>query len=452
MTRRREFLARSAGALGALATLPESAAALAERFGGEMALAAWLDAELPSRGPAAAPARLATDERFWARVRQAYSLAPDVLNLDHGWTNPAPRAAVDALVQGARALEALPAEYLLKTWETVTDTAVRRALAEAMGVPPAQLALVRNATEALDTVLLGVPLRAGDEVVCSTHDYYAMLDALEQRRARDGVVLRMLQPPAPAPSLDALAALYESAIGPRTKLVLLTHPSNRTGQLLPVRRIADAAHRVGAEVVVDGAQSLGLLEDPVAALGCDYYGASAHKWLGLPVGLGVLWMRPEHTAKVWPLLPPGAIATGMSRFEWVGTAPEYVNPAALPALAVHRALGAARKRERLRYLTTYWRDRASAALPDARFYTTPDPAMSCGLCTVALPGIEPRALQQRLRERHGILVQAFGDGPPEGGRRADVRGLRVSPNVYTTPVELDRFVAALVRAGRPGGR
>jgi selenocysteine lyase/cysteine desulfurase len=205
-------------------------------------------------------------------------------------------------------------------------------------------------------------------------------------------------------------------------------------------------------VVVDGAQSLGLLEDPVAALGCDYYGASAHKWLGLPVGLGVLWMRPEHTAKVWPLLPPGAIATGMSRFEWVGTAPEYVNPAALPALAVHRALGAARKRERLRYLTTYWRDRASAALPDARFYTTPDPAMSCGLCTVALPGIEPRALQQRLRERHGILVQAFGDGPPEGGRRADVRGLRVSPNVYTTPVELDRFVAALVRAGRPGGR
>ena len=454
MTDRREFLARSAGALGALATLPASAApgTLAERLGREMALAAWLDAELPTRGAAAAPARLAEDERFWARVRQAYALAPDVLNLDHGWTNPTPRAAVDALVRGAWALEALPAEYLPKTWETVSDTTVRRALAEAMRVPPAEIALVRNATEALDTVLLGVPLRAGDEVVCSTHDYYAMLDALEQRRARDGVVLRMLEPPAPAASLDALAGLYEAAIGPRTKLVLLTHPSNRTGQLLPVRRIADAAHRVGAEVVVDGAQSLGLLEDPVTALGCDYYGASGHKWLGLPVGLGVLWMRPEHAGKVWPLLPPGASAKGMGRFEWIGTSPEYVSPAALPALAVHRSLGAARKAERLRYLAAYWRHRVSGALPGARFYTSADPAMSTGLCTVAIPGLDPHAVQTALRARDGIVVQAFTDAAAEGDRRADVRGLRVSPNVYTTPAELDRFVAAVVSAARAGRR
>jgi selenocysteine lyase/cysteine desulfurase len=330
----------------------------------------------------------------------------------------------------------------------VSDTTVRRALADAMGVPPAEIALVRNATEALDTVLLGVPLRAGDEVVCSTHDYYAMLDALEQRRARDGVVLRMLTPPAPAPSLDALAEMYESAIGPRTRLVLLTHPSNRTGQLLPARRIADAAHRVGAEVVVDGAQSLGLFEDPVRSLGCDYYGASAHKWLGLPVGLGALWMRPEHVAKVWPLVPPGPEAKGMGRFEWIGTAPEYVNPAALPALAVHRSLGPARKAERLRYLAAYWRPRAAAALPGARFFTAEDPAMSCGLCTVQVPGAEPQALQKRLRERDGILVQAVSDETSGSARAPEVRGLRVSPNVYSTPAELDRLVAALARSAR----
>jgi selenocysteine lyase/cysteine desulfurase len=219
-----------------------------------------------------------------------------------------------------------------------------------------------------------------------------------------------------------------------------------------VRRIADAAHRVGAEVVVDGAQSLGLLDDPVTALGCDYYGASAHKWMGLPVGLGVLWMRPEHATKVWPLLPPGAIATGMGRFEWIGTSPEYVNPAALPALAVHRSLGAARKAERLRYLAAYWRPRMAAAVAGTRFSTAPDPAMSVGLCTVAIPGLDPRALQQRLRAHDGILVQAFTDGPAEGERRAGVRGLRVSPNVYTTPAELDRFVAAVASAARAGRR
>jgi selenocysteine lyase/cysteine desulfurase len=333
----------------------------------------------------------------------------------------------------------------------VSDTTVRHALADAMRVPPTEIALVRNATEALDTVLLGVPLRAGDEVVCSTHDYYAMLDALEQRRARDGWCCGCSSRPPPRPRWTRSPRCTSRPSGrARSSCCSRTRATGRAAP--PVRRIADAAHRVGAEVVVDGAQSLGLLDDPVTALGCDYYGASAHKWMGLPVGLGVLWMRPEHAAKVWPLLPPGAGATGMGRFEWIGTSPEYVNPAALPALEVHRALGAARKRERLRYLTTYWRDRVSAALPDARFYTTPDPAMSCGLCTVALPGVEPRALQKRLRERDGIVVQAFTDDRAEGARRPDVRGVRVSPNVYTTPVELDRFVSALVRAGRTDGR
>jgi selenocysteine lyase/cysteine desulfurase len=248
-----------------------------------------------------------------------------------------------------------------------------------------------------------------------------------------------VRPPVPAPSLDAIGAMYEAAIGPRTRLVLLTHPSNLTGQLLPVRRIADRAHAAGAEVVVDGAQSLGLLAEPVSALGADYYGASLHKWLGAPVGTGVLWMRPEHTAKVWPLLPPPAATTGMGRFEWIGTAPDYLAAAVLPALALHSTLGAGRKAARLRFLAAHLRRRIAAALPQARCYTTPDPVMSCGLTTVELPGVDTKAVQRRLRERHGILVQAMVDI----AHAPDIRGLRVSPNVYSAPAELDRFVDAL---------
>ncbi|HEX8385633.1 MAG TPA: aminotransferase class V-fold PLP-dependent enzyme [Rubricoccaceae bacterium] len=443
MVHRRDFLARTVGALAlAPACALAPAPALAAPRQAVPSHGVRLDAQLARRGPSASPARLADDEAFWAEVRLAFDLDPDVVNLDHGWTNPAPRAAVDALVQGAHRLEALPAERLLSFWEETTTTAVRQALAEAMGVPGDEVALVRNATEALDTVLLGLPLRAGDEVVCSAHDYYAMLDALEQRRARDGVVLRVVRPPVPAPSLDALAGLYEEAIGPKTRLVLLTHPSNLTGQMLPVRRIAEAAHRVGAEVVVDGAQSLGLSEGPVASLGCDYYGASAHKWLGAPVGMGVLWMRPEHAAKVWPLVPSPSWTTGMARFEWIGTGPEYVGPSVLPALALHRTLGADRKAARLRYLTTYWRTRVAAAIPGALFYTADDEAMSCGLCTVELPGRDPEAVQQHLRTHGGLLVQAMG----RSERAPEIRGVRVSPNVYTTPAELDRLVAALVAA------
>jgi len=248
----------------------------------------------------------------------------------------------------------------------------------------------------------------------------------------------MVRPPVPAPSLDALVELYAAAMGPRTKLVLLTHPSNLTGQLLPVRRIAEAAHRVGAEVVVDGAQSLGLLEDPVTSLGCDYYGASLHKWLSAPVGMGVLWMRPEHAGKVWPLVPPGASAKGMGRFEWIGTNPEYVGPALLPALEIQRSLGAARKLARLRYLNRYWRTRAAAALPEARFYTNDDETMGCGLCLVEVPGADAEAVQKRLRERHGVLVQAMSSG-----RAPEIRGIRVTPNVYTSLGELDRLLAGL---------
>lgn len=428
MTHRREFLLRAAGSLSV--------------FGTAAAIAEVLHAQAASRVQDAPAEQTAGDEQFWATVRGHFVLNDDVVNLDHGWSSPAPRAAVDALVREARALEALPAQELERIFFTLKNSSLRPALAAALGVEPGEIAIVRNATEAVNTVLLGVPLKAGDQIVCSTHDYFAMLDALEQRRARDGVELRMLRPPVPAPTLDALASTYEAAIGPRTKLVLLTHPSNLTGQLLPVRRIAAAAHRAGAEVVIDGAQSFGALDDPIPSFDCDYYGASAHKWLGAPVGVGVLWMRPSHVQKVWPLVPPPPNVIGMDRFQWVGTAPAYVEPAVLPALALHHTLGAARKAARLRYLTAYWRTRAATALPDARFYTTDAAEASIGLCTIDVPAIDPDALQRALRTRHGILVQSMAGN----ARAPEIRGIRVSPNVFTTSAELDRFIVALTDA------
>jgi selenocysteine lyase/cysteine desulfurase len=404
------------------------------------ALETWLEEQgtgsLSDKRPDAVVAR---DEAYWARVRKLYNLQADVINLDNGWTNPAPRNAVNELARNAWKLEGLPAEHLPGMWEQISTTKLRASLARAMNVPGNEIALVRNATEALDTVLLGYKLHAGDEIVCSRHDYYAMLDALEQRRARDGVVLRVLEPPIPAESLDELVALYEKAIGDRTRLVLLTHPSNLTGQLLPVRRIADIAHRAGAEVVVDGAQSLGLLEDPVQSLGCDYYGASAHKWLGTPVGLGVLWMRPGNVDKVWPLIPPMGGEKGMARFEWIGTTPEYINLASLPALAVHEQLGPSRKAARLRYLAELVRDAVTHSSKRATFYA--QSPMTLGLTTFEIPGVDSSKVQSDLRKKHNILVQAMT------GIRSDsrIKGIRVSPNVYTSIAEIKRFGDVLAR-------
>lgn len=384
---------------------------------------------------------VARDEAYWGRIRKLYSLQPDVVNFDNGWTNPTPSSALAELESNARRLEGLPAEHLPGMWEGISNTTLRAALASATGVPGTELALLRNATEALDTVLLGYPLVAGDEIVCSVHDYYAMLDALEQRRSRDGVVLRIVQPPIPA-THDDLYRIYDGAIGEKTRLVLLTHPSNLTGQLLPVRRIAERARAAGAKVIVDGAQSLGLLEDPIRSLDCDFYGASAHKWLGTPVGLGVLWMKPEHVEKVWPLIPSPLTVKGMGRFEWIGTAPEYVNVASLPALALHSELGAARKAARLRYLAGRLRSGLGESLNGLRFYAATD--MTLGLTTFEVDGADSSKLQVSLRKNHGILVQAMTDIRSD----ARIKGVRVSPNVYATPGEIDRFVSALATEAR----
>ncbi len=435
---RRTFLGESARFAG----LVSGALVLPFNIGGASQPEAWHAHESATTFDDPRPDDVvARDEKYWSRVRALYDLQPNVINLDHGWTNPTPRSAMGELVKSARALEALPAEQLPQQWETVSTTRLRAALASAMNVPPSEIALVRNATEALDTVLLGFPLKPGDEIVCSSHDYYAMLDALDQRRSRDGVVLKMVRPPVPAASMARLESLYAEAIGERTRLVLLTHPSNLTGQYLPVRRIADRAHAVGAQVIVDGAQSLGLLDDPVRSLGCDYYGASAHKWLGTPVGLGVLWMRLEHVTKVWPLLPPMKDEKGMARFEWIGTAPEYVNLAAVPALALHSSLGATRKAERLGYLASHLRERLSRVVPDARFYATAQTGMTCALTAIEFSGVAPEVVQKRLREQHGILIQGMGQ------IRSDpaLRGVRVSPNVYTPVSDVDRFVSAVAK-------
>ena len=434
MIDRRHF----AEALAAFGTLPLAATALARPFNATEGLIEPLGPTLTKLGEAQAPERLAENEMFWSRVRAAYMLNPHVVNLDHGWTSPTTNAALSALISGARALESLPAEELGRIFFSESK-GIRATLAEAMGVPAAEIALVRHATEALNTVLFGMPLRAGDEIVCSAHDYFAMLDALEQRRKRDGVVLRMIRPPVPAPSSDALAELYEAAIGRRTRLVLVTHPSNLTGQLFPVRRIAAAAHRVGAEVVVDGAQSLGIHDDTVPALDCDYYGASAHKWLGTPVGLGVLWMRSQHVGKIWPLVPPPSGTAGMRKFEWIGTVPAYLFEAAGPALALHRSLGAARKAARLRYLTSYLRKGLSDAVPGVRFYTSADPRSHIGITTFEIPGVSSDQLQKRLRGEYQILTQSMA----VDARTPEIKGLRVTPNIYTPLAELDRLIHAL---------
>lgn len=421
---RRNFLSRAAIAGGALAFAPVLKA--------EAAGNTWI---VPNADG------VADDAAFWARIRAGFDLPPGVINLDNGYCNPLSRVSMTDLINRTRYIQQLPSKRLEELMLKVSAKHVKPGLASILGVPAEEVAFTRNTTEAMDTVIFGLPMKAGDEIVCCATDYYAMLDAIDQRRRRDGVVVRMIKPPFPAASDDELVRLYEREINSKTKLVLVTHASNLTGQIFPAKRIAAAAHRVGAEVIVDGAQTMALADYKIRDLDCDYYGASLHKWLAAPVGGGLLWMRKEHVNKVWPLIAPPIGTQGMERFEWCGTYPEFVSSATLPAIKFHESLGAKRKEERLRYLTRYWRSKVEK-IPGVTFYA--NESATCGIGVFEIAGVDSAKLQKELWDRHKILVQHMkGEG-----RIAELSGIRVTPNVYTTERELDRFVGILEFAVR----
>jgi len=385
------------------------------------------------------------DEEFWGRIRSAFDLPQGIINLDNAAYGPPPREVIDNLISDIRSIEALPSRRLGELYREKTAKVVVPQLAAVLGVPPDEIAIVRNATEALHTVVQGVPLKRGDEVVCSAHDFWTVLDALEQRRARDGITIRRIVPPIPAPSAGELARQYAAAITPRTRLVVVTHASNVTGQLYPVRLIAAAAHRVGAEVLVDAAQTFALLPHTIPDLDCDYYAASLHKWLLAPIGSGVLWMRKPLANKVSPLFPPWPDSVGMFRYMGFGTYPEPLASAAEGAIDFHQKIGAVRKAERLRYLTSYWRRRVEL-LRGVRFYTSSAPEASCGLAVFEIAGLDAGTLQKHLWDTHRIVVRTM----QAEARVPEIRGIRVTANVYTSLSDLDRFIAAIERVIQVG--
>jgi selenocysteine lyase/cysteine desulfurase len=320
---------------------------------------------------------------------------------------------------------------------------IRSQLAGMLGADAEEIAITRNATESLNAVLLGLPLRSGDEVLTTTLDYWAMLDALDQRRERDGVVVRKLSIPVPCDDLGEIARRFEAAIGERTRLILISHPVNLNGQLFPVRDICRVAHRRGVEVVVDAAQSFALTDYKMADLECDYLGTSLHKWLQAPKGTGLLYVKREKIGKVWPLFASGTTRPkdDIRKFELYGTWPETIL-GIQNAIEFHHALGSQRKEQRHRHLTDYWTS-AVSRIPGVRFHTSPK--TSCGIACVELEGISATALRNWLFEKRGILTMDVTR------RTKEFAGIRVSAGLANTKSELDRFITAFGEARRALG-
>jgi len=377
---------------------------------------------------------LAGDEDFWASIRKGYKLKPDYINLENGYYNFLPEQVLEKFIEHVREVN-YQGSYYMRTVQVENKKSMAAKLAAMAGCSPDELIITRNTTESLDLVIGGLDWKPGDEAVMAEQDYGAMLNMFKQVSNRYGVINKVVSVPNHPESDDEIVNLYASAITERTKLLMVCHMINITGQILPVRKICDMAHERGVEVMVDGAHAFAHFTFTIPELQCDYYGSSLHKWLSAPLGSGILYVKKEKIANVWPLIASGEKdPDDISRLNHIGTHPAHTDIAIADALDFYNMIGAERKEARLRFIQNYWTSKVRD-LPNVILNTPADPARSCAIANVGNRGMEPSDLGDQLLSRYNIYTV------PING--AGVHGCRITPNVYTTTDELDVLVNAL---------
>ena len=389
------------------------------------------------------PAEVARDEDFWLAIQQAFTLDRTLINLNNGGVSPSPRVVQDAMRRYLEYSNTAPVYTMWQVLEPEIES-VRRRLAASFGCDPEEMAITRNASEALEIVQLGLPLERGDEVLTTTQDYPRMLTTWHQRERREGIVVKEISFPVPPPSQDDLGDRIERAITPKTRVIHVCHITNLTGQIFPVKRICQLGRARGIEVIVDGAHAYAHFPFTRAELDCDYYGTSLHKWLLAPHGTGFLYVRKAKIERVWPMMAaPPEMNANVRKFEEIGTHPAANHNAIAEALTFHEGIGPERKAARLRYLFQRWAKRLEK-LPKVKILTPYDPAQSCGLASVAVEGVDVNKLVASLWDKYRIIVTPIV--------HKEFSCVRVTPNVYTTTAEIDRFgdvMEEVIRKGLP---
>ncbi|MCH8330019.1 MAG: aminotransferase class V-fold PLP-dependent enzyme, partial [Bacteroidetes bacterium] len=348
------------------------------------------------------PDQAAMDEDFWFEVQQAYTSSPGVINLNNGGVSPQPVVVQDAIDRYTRISNEGPAYYMWHVLGKGREN-VRNRLGDLAGCSPDELAICRNATEALETVIYGLDLKKGDEVLTTNQDYPNMLNALRQRERRDGIKINYISLPVPTDNPDDIAPLFEKAITPKTKVILMCHIINLTGQILPVKKVSEIAHAKGIEVIADGAHSFAHLNFSIPDLGCDYFGTSLHKWLSAPFGSGMLYVKKEKIEKLWPLFgpPEDFDMTDIRKFEHLGTRSFPTELAIGHAINFHNGVGSDRKEARLRYLKNYWAERV-LEMPGVKLNTSLEAVASCAIGNMTVEGKDSADLQRSLMNDHKI--------------------------------------------------
>ena len=393
---------------------------------------ALTQAQAAAQGTWGQPAdTVARDEDFWLNIRHAFTVDRNMINLNNGGVSPSPKVVMETEKRYLEISNMGPAYYMWRILGPELE-AVRRRLAQCFGCDTEEVAITRNASEALEIVQLGMDLKAGDEVLTTNQDYPRMNTTWGQRARREGLVLKQIPFPVPVAKLDDLYGRIERAITPKTKVIHICHITNLTGQIFPVKKICQMARARGIETVVDGAHAFGQFPFTRDELDCDYYGTSLHKWILAPIGTGMLYVRKNKIEKIWPMMAaPETLNANIRKFEEIGTHPASQRNSITEAVTFHESIGAERKAARFRYLRKRWSNRLRE-LPGVKLLTSDDPEQSCGIGLLSVAGFNAGELSTHLLDKHRIFTVAID-------KEGEFSGLRITPNVYTTLEEIDDF-------------
>ena len=390
---------------------------------------------------AGSPLEVAADEDFWFEVARAFTVDRTLVNLNNGGVSPSPGGVQDAMKRHLDFSNLAPSYTMWQILEPQRE-GVRERMARQWGVDPEEIAFTRNASESLQIMQLGIDLQRGDEVLTTTQDYGRMINTFKQRERREGIVLKQIQIPVPAEDPAEVVRLFADAITPKTKAMLACHMINLTGQILPVTELTALARSHGIPLIIDGAHALAHFDFSLGELDVDNYSTSLHKWLFAPHGTGLLYVRREKIPEVWPLMAaPERMDSDIRKFEEIGTHPAANYLAIGEALTFHQGIGAARKDARLVYLRNYWAERLLEN-DNVGLHTSLKPGQACGIANVEIAGVAPNDLRDYLWDAHRIIVVSIN--------HAEFQGIRVSPSVYTTLPELDRFGDVMNRVAKHG--
>ena len=377
-----------------------------------------------------------SEENFWKSIRKDYLLKKDYVNLENGYYCFIPQPTLNKYLEHVKRIN-FEGSYYMRNQLDLDKRKTAERLSNLVNCDKDELAITRNTTESLDLIISGFPWEKNDEAIFAMQDYGSMQEMFKLTAKRRGIINKIISIPNHPENDEEIVSLYEKQITKKTKLIMVSHMINITGQILPVKKICEMAHSYNVDVLVDGAHCVGHIDVDIKDLNCDYYGSSLHKWLSAPLGTGLLFVKKEKISKIEPILA-GHVhqRDNIMRLNHIGTHPVHSDLAINDAIDYLESIGIERKQNRLRYIQRYWSDKLR--FKNNIIINTPiEIQRSCGIANIGVKNKTPDELSKILFNEYSIFTVAID--------YANVKGCRITPNIYTSEEELDYFVESIIK-------